>query len=74
MAALENGGPDDFTNYAQRMEAAWGTEYRRGRYFHKLAGNPRVAGAGIKLIENARFRDVLLRSLYKKAQGPLHKF
>ena len=24
MAALENGGPDDFTNYAQRMEAAWG--------------------------------------------------
>lgn len=74
MAALENGGPDDFTNYAQRMEAAWGKEYRRGRYLHKLAGNPHVAGAGIKLIDNARFRDVLLRSLYKKAQGPLHKF
>ena len=57
IAALENGGPDDFTNYAQRMEAAWGKEYRRGRYFHKLAGNPKVANAGIKLIDNARFRD-----------------
>ncbi len=32
VAALNNGGPDDFTNYAQRMEAAWGQEYRRGRY------------------------------------------
>ncbi len=38
IAALQNGGPDDFTNYAQRMEAAWGREYRRGRYFHKLLG------------------------------------
>jgi hypothetical protein len=36
IAALTNGGPDDFTNYAQQMEAAWGKEYRRGRYFHKL--------------------------------------
>jgi flavin-dependent dehydrogenase len=74
LAALENGGPDDFTNYAQRMEAAWGKEYKRGRYFHKLAGYPAVSNAGIKLIDNARFRDVLLRSMYKKAEGPLHKF
>jgi flavin-dependent dehydrogenase len=73
IAALDNGGPDDFTNYGQRMEAAWGTEYRRGRYFHKLAGNPKVAGAGIKLIDNSRFRDALLKSMYKKAEGPLHK-
>jgi len=73
MAALENGGPDDFTNYAQRMEAAWGKEYRRGRYLHKLAGNPRVANAGIKFIDNAMVRDVLLKSMYKKAQGPQHK-
>ena len=73
IAALENGGPDDFTNYAQRMEAAWGTEYRRGRYFHKLLGYPALAGAGVRLIDNARFRDALLKSLYKKAQGPLHK-
>jgi geranylgeranyl reductase family protein len=72
IAALENSGPDDFTNYALRMEAAWGKEYRRGRYFHKLAGNPAVANTGIKLIDNARFRDVLLKSLYKKAQGPQH--
>ena len=73
MAALQNGGPDDFTNYAQRMEAAWGSEYRRGRYFHKLLGYPKVANAGIKLIDNARFRDALLKSMYKKASGPLHK-
>ncbi|MCV7228532.1 NAD(P)/FAD-dependent oxidoreductase [Mycolicibacterium komossense] len=74
MAALQNGGPDDFTNYAQRMEAAWGREYKRGRYFHKLLGQPKLANAGIKLIDNARFRDVVLKSMYKKAQGPQHKF
>ncbi|MET0704256.1 MAG: geranylgeranyl reductase family protein [Mycobacterium sp.] len=74
LAALQNGGPDDFTNYAQRMEAAWGKEYKRGRYFHKLLGQPALANAGIKLIDNARFRDTMLKSLYKKAQGPQHKF
>jgi geranylgeranyl reductase family protein len=74
LAALQNGGPDDFTNYGQRMEAAWGKEYRRGRYFHKLLGQPAIANAGIKLIDNARFRDTMLKSLYKKAQGPQHKF
>jgi flavin-dependent dehydrogenase len=74
IAALTNGGPDDFTNYAQRMEAAWGKEYRRGRYFHKLAGIPAVANNGIKLIDNAFFRDRMLKSLYKKEQGPQHKY
>ncbi len=72
VAALNNGGPDDFTNYAQRMEAVWGREYRRGRYFHKLIGYPRVAEAGVKLMDNAAFRDRLLRALYKKAQAPTH--
>src|ERR1700694_3049772 len=72
IAALQNSGPDDFTNYAQRMEAAWGREYRRGRYFHKLLGNPVLANAGIKVIDNKRVRDVVLRALYKKAQGPAH--
>jgi flavin-dependent dehydrogenase len=70
--ALENGGPDDFTNYAQRMEAAWGKEYRRGRIMHKLIGQPKLAEAGVKLIDNAMFRDRLLKALYKKAQGPQH--
>jgi geranylgeranyl reductase family protein len=72
IAALQNGGPDDFTNYAQRMEAAWGKEYRRGRYMHKLIGQPKIANAGVKLIDNAAFRDRMLKSLYKKAQGPQH--
>lgn len=72
MAALENGGPDDFTNYQQRMEAAWGREYKRGRFFNKLAGYPRVAETGLKLLDNHTFRDFLLNSLYKKAQSPSH--
>lgn len=72
IAALTNGGPDDFTNYQQRLEAAWGREYRRGRFFNKLAGMPAVAGAGLKALDNHTFRDLLLKSLYKKAQSPTH--
>ena len=56
------------------MEAAWGREYKRGRYFHKRAGIPAVANNGIKLIDNAFFRDRLLKALYKKEQGPQHKY
>ncbi|MFM9033042.1 MAG: geranylgeranyl reductase family protein [Mycobacterium sp.] len=74
IAALENSGPDDFTNYAQRMQAAWGKEYRRGRYFHKVAGNPALAGVGVKLMDNATFRNTLLKMAYRKAEGPLHNF
>ena len=74
IAALENGGPDDFTNYEQRMKAAWGKEYRRGRVLNKLAGYPVLAGAGLKMLDNARIRDALLKSMYKRAQGPQHKF
>lgn len=64
--------PDDFTNYAQRLEDAWGREYRRGRYFHQLAGHPQLARAGLAALDNAVFRDRLLRALYKKARGPVH--
>ncbi|HEU4361426.1 MAG TPA: geranylgeranyl reductase family protein [Mycobacterium sp.] len=74
IAALTNGGPDDFTNYAQRMEAAWGREYRRGRVFHKLAGIPAIANAGIKVIDNGRVRDFMLRRMYAKEQGPQHTY
>ncbi len=51
IAALTNSGPDDFTNYGQRMEAAWGKEYRFGRYFHKLVGIPAIANAGLKVLD-----------------------
>jgi geranylgeranyl reductase family protein len=71
-AALANGGPDDFTNYQQRIETAWGREYRRGRFFHRLAGIPWVADAGRRAVDSRVFRDVLLKSLYKKAEGPAH--
>jgi hypothetical protein len=33
-----------------------------------------VANTGIKLIDNAFFRDRMLKSLYKKEQGPQHKY
>jgi len=72
IAALTNGGPDDFTNYQLRMEEAWGKEYRRGRIMHKLIGQPKLAEAGLRLIDNAWFRDRMLKALYKKAQGPQH--
>lgn len=72
VAALANGGPGDFTNYQQRIEAAWGREYRRGRFFHRLAGVPWVADAGRRAVDSRVFRDVLLKSLYKKAEGPAH--
>ena len=51
IAALTNSGPDDFTNYAQRITEAWGKEYRRGRYFHKLVGKPSIANAGLKVLD-----------------------
>ncbi|MGB8402489.1 MAG: geranylgeranyl reductase family protein [Mycobacterium sp.] len=74
IAALQNGGPDDFSNFAQRMEAAWGREYRRGRHFHQLAGIPAVANAGIKFIDNGFIRDCMLKAMYKNAQGPRHTY
>ena len=74
IAALQNGGPDDFTNYAQRMEAAWGKEYKRGRYFHKLAGIPPSPTPASSSSTTAFFRDRMLKALYKKAQGPQHTY
>jgi menaquinone-9 beta-reductase len=35
-------------------------------------GQLRLANAGIKLIDNARVRDRMLKALYKKVQGPQH--
>ncbi|MGO4445011.1 NAD(P)/FAD-dependent oxidoreductase [Mycobacterium sp. 2YAF39] len=63
IAGLTNGGPDDFTNYAQQMEATWGKEYRRGRFFHKVVGIPAVANAGIRVLDKVShpgFRSHLL--------------
>ena len=39
----------------------------------QLAGIPAVANAGIKVLDNGRIRDLLLRTMYKKAQGPRHR-
>jgi menaquinone-9 beta-reductase len=63
VAALTNAGPDDFTNYTQRVQEAWGKEYRRGRFFHKVVGIPVVANAGIKVLDRVNhpsFRSHLL--------------
>ncbi|WP_183502575.1 MULTISPECIES: geranylgeranyl reductase family protein [unclassified Mycolicibacterium] len=51
IAALTNGGPDDFTNYEQRITATWGREYRHGRLFHRLAGIPAVANTGRRVLD-----------------------
>jgi geranylgeranyl reductase family protein len=63
IAALLNGGPQDFTNYEQTVKAAWAREYRRGRFFHKLVGIPALAGAGLKVLDSVNhqgFRAHLL--------------
>ena len=74
IAALQNGGPDDFTNYTRRLEAAWGREYRMGRFGHKLAGIPAIPNTGIKLLDNGLVRDATLRVMYGKSHGPLHTY
>jgi menaquinone-9 beta-reductase len=63
IAALTNSGPDDFTNYEQRIESTWGREYRRGRFFHRLVGIPALANAGLKVLDSVNhpgFRAHLL--------------
>lgn len=64
VAALTNGGPDDFTNYAQSIGAVWGKEYRRGRYFHKLVGIPAVASAGLKVLDSVNHPGFRARVLF----------
>ena len=63
LAALTNGGPDDFTNYEQRVASTWGREYSRGRVFHRLVGIPMLAHAGLKVLDGVshpKFRARLL--------------
>jgi menaquinone-9 beta-reductase len=64
IAALTNSGPDDFTNYAQRMKAAWANEYRLGRYFHKLVGIPAIANAGLKVLDSVSHPGFRARFLF----------
>ena len=61
IAALTNGGPDDFTNYEQRISSTWGREYRNGRLFHRLAGIPAVANAGVHLLDGVSRANVRAR-------------
>ncbi len=64
VAALINGGPDDFTNYAQRVQEAWGKEYRRGRRFHRLVGMPAVANAGVHALDALSNPSIRARLLF----------
>ncbi|MDG4664046.1 geranylgeranyl reductase family protein [Mycobacterium sp. 236(2023)] len=64
VAALTNGGPDDFTNYQQVVEATWGREYRRGRMFHRLVGVPALTTAGLKVLDNLSNPRVRARLLF----------
>jgi len=63
IAALANGGPDDFSNYQQTIQAAWGKEYRLGRVFNKLAGVPALTRTALTLLDSVNhpgFRARLL--------------
>jgi len=64
IAALTNGGPDDFTNYEQQIQSTWGNEYRRGRFFHKLAGIPALTTAGLKLLDSVSHPGFRARLLF----------
>jgi geranylgeranyl reductase family protein len=64
LASLTNGGPDDFTNYEQRVQSFWGREYRRGRYFHKLVGIPALANAGLKVLDSVNHPGFRARLLF----------
>ncbi|MEZ0365859.1 NAD(P)/FAD-dependent oxidoreductase [Mycobacterium sp. pUA109] len=64
IAALTNGGPDDFTNYQQRVQATWGREYRRGRFFHKLVGIPAIANAGLTALDRVSHPGFRARLLF----------
>ncbi|WP_041782577.1 NAD(P)/FAD-dependent oxidoreductase [Mycolicibacterium chubuense] len=64
VAALTNGGPDDFTNYEQQVNAIWGSEYRRGRLFHRLVGVPTLTTAGLKVLDNLSNPKVRARLLF----------
>lgn len=64
IAALTNGGPDDFTNYEQQVESIWGREYRRGRLFHRLVGVPALTSAGLKVLEGISHPRLRARLLF----------
>ncbi|MCV7177574.1 NAD(P)/FAD-dependent oxidoreductase [Mycolicibacterium sphagni] len=66
VAALVNGGPDDFTNYQQRITSIWGREYRQGRLFHRLAGIPAVANAGVHLLDGVNQAKSLARLPFRE--------
>jgi geranylgeranyl reductase family protein len=64
VAALTNSGPDDFTNYEQVIDATWGKEYRRGRYFNKMAGIPALTTAGLKVLDRMSNPKLRARMLF----------
>ncbi|EHB58733.1 hypothetical protein MycrhDRAFT_1169 [Mycolicibacterium rhodesiae JS60] len=69
VAALTNGGPDDFTNYEQRIRSTWGREYRHGRLFHRLAGVPAVASAGVHLLDGFSHAKSFAQQTSRRAPG-----
>jgi menaquinone-9 beta-reductase len=64
VAALNNSGPDDFTNYQARVETTWGREYRRGRLFHKLAGHPTITASALKVLDTVNHPKVRTQLLF----------
>jgi hypothetical protein len=46
------------------MKSAWGGEYRRGRFFHKVVGIPAVTNAGLKILDGVNHPAVRSRLLF----------
>jgi len=46
------------------VEAAWGKEYRRGRWFHRLVGVPAIAAAGVRTLDAVSNPSVRARLLF----------
>lgn len=74
IVARKSGGPDDFTNYTQRLEAAWARECKPGRYSKSWRGIPRVANAGIKFIDLGFCRNRTVKAPHKRVRAAGHLF
>ncbi|GAA2422095.1 hypothetical protein GCM10009856_35480 [Mycolicibacterium llatzerense] len=48
------------------MEEAWGTEYRRGRWFHKLVGVPTIASLGLRVLDTVGNPSVRTRMPFRE--------
>lgn len=73
LAALARGGPEDLSEYAEKLDELWGPYYRLGRTFVRLIGRPRIMRAlttvGMRIPPVMEFAFKLLANLYRERGG-----